>query len=146
MDRIHWYRGLTSHSDGTLFWIIDGELDATGNYYLLGGYRIFNATLSKFTGVKDLGGRDIYEKDIIVYNDISGKDIIGVVDWNSDMLQYHCHFSTFHVPLYTILNAIYVIGDVFTNPEFSLFCWGAAADRLYEQPAIISRTAQQCPI
>ncbi|HHX9004596.1 TPA: YopX family protein, partial [Listeria monocytogenes] len=85
-------------------------------------YKVRPETVSQFTGLKDKNGKKIFEGDIVGIIEI---DAFGNLDWNR--LKGKVMFSegawlvtdsgSFAIPLWSEINEIEVIGNIYENPE-----------------------------
>ncbi|EBF6011846.1 TPA: hypothetical protein K8U00_002328 [Listeria monocytogenes] len=85
-------------------------------------YKVRPETVSQFTGLKDKNGKKIFEGDIVEIIEI---DAFGNLDWNR--LKGKVMFSegawlvtdsgSFAIPLWSEINEIEVIGNIYENPE-----------------------------
>ncbi|EAG8523443.1 hypothetical protein E0D96_02590 [Listeria innocua] len=85
-------------------------------------YKVRPETVSQFTGLTDENGKKIFEGDIVEIIEI---DAFGNLDWNR--LKGKVMFSegawlvtdnrSFAIPLWSEINEIKVIGNIYENPE-----------------------------
>ncbi|EAC7449674.1 YopX family protein [Listeria seeligeri] len=85
-------------------------------------YKVRPETVSQFTGLTDENGKKIFEGDIVEIIEI---DAFGNLDWNR--LKGKVMFSegawlvtdsgSFAIPLWSEINEIEVIGNIYENPE-----------------------------
>lgn len=75
--------------------------------------------LMQFTGLLDKSGKEIYEGDIVRYEDVEGdgniESSIGKVYWNTNDAMWKVDESDLNEPLYE--TEWEIIGNIYENPE-----------------------------
>ena len=71
--------------------------------------------LMQYTGLKDKNGREIYEGDIVKYNDAGGETHTQVIEYDDEMGAFCCDRGAF-VDYFTCMWEIEVLGNIYENP------------------------------
>ena len=79
-------------------------------------------TLGEYIGIKDKYGKDVYEFDIIIFDNsqIGGKRITGEVIFNTDQTLSNLEWGIWTKDGYhptDFLGEIEIIGNIYQNPE-----------------------------
>ena len=79
-------------------------------------------TLGEYIGIKDKNGKDVYESDIIIFDNsqIGGKRITGEVIFNTDQTLSNLEWGIWTKDGYhptDFLGEIEIIGNIYQNPE-----------------------------
>lgn len=89
----------------------------------------FNVKSDQFTGLKDKNGKEIYEGDILDFEDgkvmAHHKDVFWVVEWNNDKTTLPAGFvfgkfgmrATYPQYIHPDSNHLIVVGNNYENPE-----------------------------
>ena len=71
--------------------------------------------LVQYTGVKDKNGKEIYEGDIVKYDDAGGETHTQVIEYDDEMGAFCCDRGAY-VDYFTCMWEIEVIGNIYENP------------------------------
>lgn len=97
------------------------ELDT---YEMQGDWLSFeDVELMQYTGFKDRNGIEIYEGDIVVFEDMTStesgyweRDCIGIVVWGEEIAAFEVT-NRLSAESYEVLSDCEVIGNIYENPE-----------------------------
>lgn len=112
-SKLHWHkRGI--HED----WIITSALSNGGYFSVAGRYAVDKDTVSQYTEWKDKNGLRIFEGDIVKYEAINKKKLIGVIEFHNSAFSVRwLDFSNYGRNFIGYLDDLEVIGNIFDNPE-----------------------------
>ena len=98
-------------------------IDTIQSYEDLRYYTVIPETVGQFTGLHDEKGKEIYEGDIVVFEDMTstesgywGRDCIGIVVWGEETAAFEVT-NRLSAESYEVLSDCEVIGNIHTNPE-----------------------------
>ena len=72
--------------------------------------------LMQYAGLKDKNGKEIYEGDIVKYNDAGGETHTRVIKYDDEMGAFCCDRGAY-VDYFTCMRGIEVLGNIYENPE-----------------------------
>ena len=72
--------------------------------------------LLQFTGAKDKVGQELYEADVILFND-GIDDIYGLISYDDDDSTYRVSYENITEPLSDREGDFEIIGNIFENPD-----------------------------
>ena len=72
--------------------------------------------LMQYAGLKDKNGKEIYEGDIVKYNDAGGETHTRVIKYDDEMGAFCCDRGAY-VDYFTCMREIEVLGNIYENPE-----------------------------
>ena len=72
--------------------------------------------LLQFTGAKDKVGQELYEADVILFND-GIDDIYGLISYDDDDGTYHVSYENITEPLSDREGDFEIVGNIFENPD-----------------------------
>lgn len=88
-----------------------------------GYYRVIPETIGQYTGLEDKSGKEIYEGDVVVFEDMTStesgyweRDCIGIVVWGEETAAFEVT-NRLSAESYEVLSDCEVIGDIYTTPE-----------------------------
>lgn len=104
-----WCFGLLSRANSC--WFISNSAGAPF------AFQVCEATIGQFTGLQDKNGKDIYEGDVIRYND-GQKKVNGEFVENYSIFAVEYRKCAFNIAMFTeVTSSIEVIGNIHDNPE-----------------------------
>ena len=72
--------------------------------------------LLQFTGTKDKAGQELYEADVILFND-GINDIYGLISYDDDEGTYRVSYENITEPLSDREGDFEIVGNIFENPD-----------------------------
>ena len=75
-----------------------------------------NIELLQFTGLKDNGGQELYEADVIKFND-GIDDIYGLISYNDEDGTYRVSYENITEHLSDREGDFEIVGNIFENPD-----------------------------
>jgi len=72
--------------------------------------------LLQFTGTKDKAGQELYEADVILFND-GIDDIYGLISYDDDEGTYRVSYENITEPLSDREGDFEIVGNIFENPD-----------------------------
>ena len=72
--------------------------------------------LLQFTGTKDKAGQELYEADVILFND-GIDDIYGLISYDDDEGTYRVSYENITEPLSEREGDFEIVGNIFENPQ-----------------------------
>ena len=85
--------------------------------------KIDTKTVGQFTGLLDCGGKEIYEGDIVGFEDCTStesgyyeQNCIGVVGWSNETVGFEVS-NRLSADSCDVLNECVVVGNIYENPE-----------------------------
>ena len=80
-------------------------------------------SIGQYTGLKDKSGKEIYEGDIIGFDDCTSTEsgyreqqCVGVVEWSDETVSFEVS-NRLSAESYEVLSECLVIGNIYENPE-----------------------------
>lgn len=75
-----------------------------------------NIELLQFTGLKDNGGQELYEADVIKFND-GIDDIYGLISYDDEDGTYRVSYENITEHLSDLEGDFEIVGNIFENPD-----------------------------
>ena len=103
--------------------VLDKKMLNWGDIFHLPAWEIFPGTpeqrpfnIMQYTGMEDKNGREIYEGDIIKYDDAGGEAHTQVVRYDDEMGAFGCDRGAL-MDHFNCMWEIEVLGNIYENPE-----------------------------
>ena len=77
-----------------------------------------NIELLQFTGLKDNGGQELYEADVIKFND-GIDDIYGLISYDDEDATYRVSYENITEHLSDLEGDFEIVGNIFENPDLN---------------------------
>lgn len=103
--------------------VLDKKMLNWGDIFHLPAWEIFPGTpeqrpfnIMQYTGMEDKNGREIYEGDIIKYDDAGGEAHTQVIRYDDEMGAFGCDRGAL-MDHFNCMWEIEVLGNIYENPE-----------------------------